>query len=61
MAAAFLAGLLLASSSLVLTGLVICAEYRWVARAEYRHRVRTRNWDAYWPIVVPARITVDLY
>ncbi|GAB3243511.1 hypothetical protein [Kineosporia babensis] len=49
------------SSALILTGFLICAEYRWVGRCEYRLRCRWRTWDAYWPIEVPAELSVPLY
>ncbi len=61
MVAAFFGVLFLAPSTLILTGFVICAEYRWVARLEYLARVDTRNWDAYWPIEIPANLDVPLY
>lgn len=54
-------GLLVPGGLFTGTGLLICAEYRWVSRVEYLMRLRTRNWDDYWPIVVPPQVNEELY
>lgn len=54
MAAAFLTFMFLATGTIVFAGFVICAEYRWVTRLEYLARLDSRDWELYWPIVVPA-------
>ncbi|MBT0773006.1 hypothetical protein KIH74_28950 [Kineosporia sp. J2-2] len=60
-ATAFLVGLLVVGGVLVLTGLIVCAEYRWVYRVEYLWRVERRDWDAFWPVVVPQQVLEELY
>jgi hypothetical protein len=59
--AAFLSLLALATSTLILSGFVICAEYRWVTRLEYLSRVQSRHWELYGPVVAPAFINEELY